>query len=368
MDPGSAPFNRPLAVRLKGPLDREALARSLSEIVRRHEVMRSIFPERNGVPVQIVLPPGPIDIAERDLTGLPSGMLESETRRIAAEAAQRTFDLARGPLLRAELLRLAANDNVLLLLMHHIVFDGWSEGVLLMELGTLYAAYSKGSQSSLPALRLQYREFAVWQQQRMSDDRLREQLSYWQEQLRDFPSALALPTDFPRAAASTLRGACRSFTFGSTFTTTLTSFARGERVTLFMVLLAAFQAVLGRYSAQDDVLVGVPTAGRTHAEVEEMLGCFMNVLVLRGDLSGNPSFRALLHRVRECAVGAYAHQELPFEKLVEALRPSRDPNRWPLFQVMFNMHVLAEAETAGRDCTCRSSPSRSIRESSADWI
>ncbi len=344
LDPQGAPFNRPLAVRLKGPLDRAALARSLCEILRRHEVLRTVFPERNGAPVQVVVPAAPVELGERDLQALPEPLREAEARRIASDAAQCVFDLARGPLVHAMLLRLAADDHVLLLTMHHIVFDGWSEGILLAELDALYAAFRDGRPSPLPEPPLQYGDFAAWQQQRISDAALAEQLSYWRRQLRDIPTALALPTDFPRAGASTSRGSRRSLMLDASLAATLAAFARAERATPFMVLLAAFSVVLGRYASQDDVLVGVPAAGRTHAETEGMIGCFMNVLVLRSDLSGNPTFRALLRRVRDTAIGAYANQEIPFERLVETLRPSRDPDRWPLFQVMFNMHALPKHE------------------------
>jgi amino acid adenylation domain-containing protein len=347
MDPGRATFNRPLALRLRGMLDRGALSRVLGEILRRHEILRTIFPEQDGVPVQVVLPARPVRIAEHDLERVPEAARETEARRIASKAAGRAFDLARGPLVRPMLLRLAARDHVLLLMMHHIVFDGWSESNLLAELGTLYAAFSAGRPSPLPEPKLQYGDFAAWQQQRDTDEYLDEHLAYWRRQLRDLPSTLALPTDFPRAGGSTARGGRVSFALDASASQRLFAFARTERVTPFMVLVAAFQAVLGRHASQEDVVVGVPSAGRTHAETEEMFGCFMNVLVLRGDLSGNPTFRALLHRIRQTALDAYAHQEVPFERLVDALRTPRAADRWPLFQVMFNMHVLPKRETAG---------------------
>ena len=242
MDPQSAPFNRPLAVRLKGSLDHAALARSLSEILRRHEVLRTVFPERNGAPVQVVVPAAPVELGERDLQALPEPTREAEARRIASDAAQCVFDLARGPLAACRCCcALAADDHVLLLMMHHIVFDGWSEGILLAELGTLYAAFRDGRPSPLPEPPLQYGDFAAWQQQRISDAALAEQLSYWRRQLQDIPSALALPTDFPRAGASTSRGGRRSLMLDAALAETLTAFARAERVTLFMVLLARVQ-------------------------------------------------------------------------------------------------------------------------------
>jgi len=340
MDPETAPFNRPLAARLRGPLEPTVLARTIDEIVRRHEVLRSIFPERNGEPIQLVLPPQPLALRVTNLTDLPESEREDEARRIAAEAARKTFDLARGPLLRAALLRLGAQDHILLLMMHHIVFDGWSEGILLGELGAIYSAFVEGRASPLPEPAIQYTDFAVWQQHRFSKDFLERPLQYWRRKLAHVPSALALQADFPRADAQTLQGGQHSLALGTELTHQLTNLARREGVTLFMVLLAAFQVLLRRYASQDDVLIGVPTAGRTHAELEGLIGCFMNVLVLRTDLSGNPTFRELLGRVRDTALRAYAHQELPFEKLVEELRPQRDPKRWPLFRVMFNMHIL----------------------------
>jgi condensation domain-containing protein len=302
MDRGHAPFNRPMALRLKGPLDRSALSRSLGEILRRHEILRTIFPEHDGAPVQMVLPPGPLELGERDLAELPEAARETEAKRIATEAARSAFDLTQGPLVRLTLLRLAADDHLLLLMMHHIVFDGWSESILLAELGALYTAFSEGKPSTLPEPALQYSDFAAWQQKSITDESLEEHLGYWRKQLRGLPSTLALPTDFPRAGASTSRGGRVSFVLDASISGKLIAFARAERVTLFMVLVAALQAVLGRHASQEDLLIGVPTAGRTHAETEEMIGCFMNVLVLRGDLSGNPTFRALLLRVREAAL------------------------------------------------------------------
>ena len=336
-DPSS---NRPLAVRLIGQLDQGALELSLNEILRRHEIMRTVFPEVESEPAQVVIPAGPLYLETKDLRHLPKPEREAQAEQIAVQEAQKVFDLANGPLVRAALLRLGTDEHVLLLLMHHIVFDGWSEGVLLRELKALYESFSGGGKvSPLPDLPIQYADFAVWQDKQLGEGALEKQLSYWKQQLEGL-SSLTLPTDYPRTKAPISQGSRQYLLVPLVLAEQLKELSRREHVTLFMTLLAAFQALLSRYTGQEDIAVGVPIAGRTHVETEGLIGCFMNVLVLRTALSGNPSFREALIRVRDMALQAYIHQEVPFEKLVEELRPERLSNRWPLFQTMFNLRNL----------------------------
>ncbi|HEU4508047.1 MAG TPA: amino acid adenylation domain-containing protein [Pyrinomonadaceae bacterium] len=269
---------------------------------------------------------------------------EAEARRLAMEESQRPFDLAAGPLLRASVLRLSEDEHVLLCTMHHIISDGWSMEVLTRELTALYKAYAKGQESPLPELPVQYADYAHWQREWLHGDVLEKQLEYWRQQLDGAPAVLELPTDYPRPAVQTFRGAHQSLTLSPELTTELKALTQREGVTLFMTLLAAFQTLLSRYSGQDDIVIGTPIAGRNRAETENLIGFFINTLVLRTDLNGNPTFEELLRRVREVALGAYAHQEVPFEKLVEELQPERDMSRAPLFQVMLVLQNTPSAE------------------------
>jgi amino acid adenylation domain-containing protein len=330
-------YNIPAALRLTGALDVAALERSLAEIVRRHEALRTTFAVADGQPVQVINPARSVPLPVTELCHLPEGQRQAEARRRTTEEARRAFDLEQGPLLRTTLLRLDDEEHLLLVLLHHIVADGWSLGVLVRELGALYPSCCAGRPSPLPPPPIQYADYAVWQRQWLQGAVLERQLAYWREQLRGLPS-LDLPADRPRPAVLSFRGAAQSFDLPSELLAALQALCRRERVTLFMTLLAAFQALLGRYAGQDDVAVGTPVANRNRAELEGLIGFFVNTLVLRADLSGKPTFRALLGRVREAALGAYAHQDLPFERLVAGLRPQRDPGRNPLFQVMFALH------------------------------
>ncbi|MBV9124651.1 MAG: amino acid adenylation domain-containing protein, partial [Planctomycetes bacterium] len=336
LEPGHPFYNIPAALRLTGALDVTALERSLAEIVRRHEVLRTTFAVEDGRPVQAIAPELTLSLPVVDLSGLPAAECESEVRRLAWEEAQRPFDLTRGPLERVTLLRLGDREHVLLLTLHHIVADGWSIGICLRELAALYTAFTSGRPSPLPELPIQYADFARWQRQWLQGDILDNQLAYWKERLAGVP-ALELPTDRPRPAVQTFRGATCSWMLSDKFSRRLQGLSRREGATLYMVLLAAFQALLHRYTGQDDIAVGSPIANRTRAETEGLIGFFVNTLVLRTDLSGNPSFRELLARVREAALGAFAHQDLPFERLVEELQPRRDLSRSPLFQVLFTL-------------------------------
>ena len=337
LDPGTSAYNLFSGYRLSGPLDVSALQRSLSEIVRRHEVLRTNFAMIEGRLVQILNPPNPIELPVIDL----SAEDEARLRQLANEEAQRPFDLARGTPLRITLLKLAPEHHVALFTVHHIVFDGWSMGIFLQEMAVLYDAFSRGAASPLRDLPMQYGDFARWQRTTLQGARLEEILSYWKEQLRDSPPLLELPSDRPRTAMQSFAGTQMPFALSPDLSNALRALGRQEDVTIFMLLLAAFKVLLFRYSGQENIVVATPVAGRDRSEIEGLIGFFVNTLVLRTELSGNLSFRGLLKRVREVALGAYAHQELPFERLVEELRPERDTSQNPLFQVMFTLQNVA---------------------------
>ena len=332
--PGSTAYNVPSAVRIRGPLDVTALERSLNEIVTRHEILRTTFSTVEGEAVQIISPPLSHSLPVVDLSGQAGTGREEEAQRLAREEARRPFDLAREPLVRVTLLRLDEEDHVLLLSLHHIVSDGWSMKVLYRELSVLYEAFSQNNPSPLTDLPIQYADFGLWQRQWLQGEILKTQLAYWKKQLGDV-ALLQLTTDRPRPALPSHQGARESIKLSKELTQKLRALSRSHDVTLYMTLLAAFQTLLFRYTEQDDIAVGSPIAGRTREETEGLIGFFVNTLVLRSDLSGNPPFRELLARVRETALGAYAHQDLPFEKLVEELQPERNIGHSPLFQVMF---------------------------------
>ncbi|HEX8189934.1 MAG TPA: amino acid adenylation domain-containing protein, partial [Pyrinomonadaceae bacterium] len=336
LEPDSPAYNIPVAVRLSGRLDHAALERALGEVVRRHEALRAVFPAADGKPVQRLDAPGPVNIALRDMRHLPAAEREAEARRMLQREAVRPFDLSRGPLLRAALWRLEEEEHLALLVLHHIVSDGWSMGVLVRELGLLYEAFAQGRPSPLPELPIQYGDFAHWQRGWLQGPALEGHLAYWREQL-DGAATLELPTDHPRPAVQTFRGARHDFLLDGELTAAVRDLSRQEGATLFMTLLAAFQTLLWRYTQQDDISVGTPVAGRTHAELENLVGFFVNTLVLRARPEGGMSVRQLLRHVREVCLGAYAHQDVPFEKLVDELRPTRDLSHTPLFQVMLVM-------------------------------
>ncbi|HEU0052705.1 MAG TPA: condensation domain-containing protein, partial [Longimicrobium sp.] len=337
LEPGSAVYNIPVAWRLGGALDEAVLERALGEVVRRHEALRTTFADVDGSPVQVVAPFGGFALPVEDLSGLGEADREAALRGRAGEEARRAFDLSAGPLFRAALLRLDAEEHVLLFSMHHIVSDGWSMGVLFRELSALYAAYHEGRESPLPELPVQYADYAVWQREQLAGEVLDRQLAYWKEQLSGAPELLELPTDHPRPPVRTYRGATVPVDLPLDLLERLQALGRSEGATLYMVLLGAFQLLLSKYSGSEDIVVGSPIAGRTRREVEELIGFFVNTLVLRTDLSGDPGFREVLRRVREATLGAYAHQDVSFEKLVVELRPERSLSHSPLFQVMFTL-------------------------------
>ena len=334
LEPGGASYNIPTAVRLKGDLDVDALGRALNEVVRRHEVLRTTFAAEGGVPRQVISPGLDLPMAVVDLEHVPDSGREAHARLLIEDEARRPFDLARGPLLRASLLRLAEREQIVLVTMHHIASDGWSIGVLVREVAALYDAFLAGHPSPLPEPTIQYADYAAWQRAWLQGDALKALLDFWSGQLAGVPT-LELPADRPRPPSMSGRGGTRSIVVPKAVVDELKVLGRKEGATLFMALLSAFQALLHRYTGQTDIVVGSPIAGRTRSELEELIGFFVNTLVLRGDLSGDPSFREILGRIRKAALDAYAHQDLPFEQLVGALHPGRDASRTPIFQVMF---------------------------------
>ncbi len=329
--PGNPAYNVPLALRIAGDVSPARLERVLEKVVHRHESLRTTFGERDGQPVQIIAPPGPWTLPLVDLSTLSAEDQDAESRRSARLEADRPFDLQRGPVLHAALLRLGEADHVLLLTLHHIVSDGWSLGVLVRDITALYG------RAPLADLPIQYADFAVWQRGWLTGEVLERQVSYWRERLAGAPAQLDIPTDRPRSAAQTYRGTHLNLPFGAGFYREITQFARRFEATPFMVLLAGFQALLGRLSGQDDLTVGSPIANRNRAEIEPLIGFFVNTLVMRGDLRGDPPFGAMLGRVRKGTLEAYAHQDLPFEHLVHELRPERHLAVTPLFQVVCAM-------------------------------
>ncbi|HZH16543.1 MAG TPA: amino acid adenylation domain-containing protein, partial [Archangium sp.] len=335
LEPGSTSYNMPAALRLVGPLDTSALQRAFSELTRRHEALRTTFSTENGTALQLIHPAAELPLTWVDLSALPEASREAEARRLATEEAARPFELARGPLLRTTLLRLDEQQHVLLMTMHHIVSDGWSMGVLVREVAALYQAFVSGRPSPLPELPLQYADYALWQRSWLHGEALDSQLSWWKQHLAGAPHALELPTDFPRPPAQSFRGSLVELRLPQALSESLAALCQKEGVTSFMALLAAFQTLLARYSGQEDVVVGSPIAGRRFSELEGLIGFFVNTLALRSRLEPGTSFRQLLQRVREATLGAYAHQDVPFEKLVEELQPQRDSSRAPIFQVMF---------------------------------
>ncbi|MFN7949388.1 MAG: amino acid adenylation domain-containing protein [Blastocatellia bacterium] len=348
-DPGNGVYNLPSVVRFTGRLDLQALESSLNAIIRRHEILHTTFSMQDGEPVQVVMPPFELRPELTDLTALPAETREAEAIRLAADEALRPFDLSCGPLLRAHLWRLAEDEHLFAVVFHHIISDGWSLGIFFRELGALYQPFASAQPAALPPLEIQYADYALWQQQQLQGHRLAEHLAFWRQHLAGAPALTGLPTDFPRPAVQRNRGAQLSEMFPAELSRDLRLLSQREGVTLFMTLLAAFQTLLQRYSQQDQIVTGTPTAGRTTSETEALIGFFVNTLALRGDLSGDPTFQELLARTRQRALGAYAHQELPFERLVEELQPVRSLSYSPVFQVMFALQngPVAESDWAG---------------------
>ncbi|MEH2375501.1 amino acid adenylation domain-containing protein [Nostoc sp.] len=343
LQPNSAFYNVPIALRLVGTLNQTALQQSLQEIIHRHEALRTNFITVDGQATQVIQTQTNWTVSVVDLNHLPTLVLsevevteqEDALRQLAKQQAVQSFDLATEPLVRATLIVLSQTEYALLMCMHHIVFDGWSVGVFLQELAELYNAHSQGQSPSLTPLPIQYADFAIWQREWLQGDVLQTQLSYWQQQLKDAPALLSLPTDRPRPALQTFAGAYQQFALSVELTDKLVKLSQEQGCTLFMTLLAAYDTLLYRYTGQEDILVGSPIASRDRSEIEGLIGFFVNTLVMRSNLADNPTFSELLLRVREAALSAYAHQNLPFEMLVEALQPERNLSHSPLFQVMF---------------------------------
>ena len=340
-EPANPAYNTSIVTRIDGPLDPRALDLTLTEIARRHETLRTTFAPDGATPVQLIHPATPIAAQRVDLSALSPDQRDAELSRLIHEHNVRPFDLVRGPIWRATLVHLDPCTHVLVLVVHHSVFDGWSVGPLYREFATLYDAFARGDDSPLPELPVQYADFAVWQRRRLRDDLLTQQLNYWREQLRE-ATVLDLPTDRPRPPVQTFAGAAQEMRLPRHLVEALKSLGRGEHATLFMTLLAAFQTLLHRYTGQDDIVVGTPIAGRTRVEVEQLIGFFVNMLVLRTDAAGDPTFREFLGRAARVAFDAYAHQDIPFERLVGELHPARDPSRNPFFQVVFALQNASQ--------------------------
>ncbi|MFN6563898.1 MAG: amino acid adenylation domain-containing protein [Nostoc sp. ChiSLP01] len=337
LSPDNDSYNMLEALRLDGTLNIVALEGSLNELVRRHEILRTTFPTVDGKPIQKIAPPTALTLPIHNLQGLSADEQTAQIRQITESQASAPFNLATGPLVQFTLLQLSAKEYVLLLKMHHIIYDGWSLNIFFGELSQLYAAFTQGLPNPLPELTIQYADFAFWQRQWLTGEVLERQLGYWQKQLVGVPPVLELPTDKPRPPIQTFQGGANSFMLDRNLTQRLQQLSQESDTTLFMTLLAAFLVLISRYSAQPDILVGSPIANRNSPQVEQLMGFFANTLALRGNLSDNPSFADFLAQVRQTTLEAYAHQDLPFEMLVEKLQPGRDLSRNPLVQVMFSL-------------------------------
>jgi hypothetical protein len=332
----NAIYNMPAALRLEGSLNHAALEQAFAEIVQRHETLRTTFTQVDGKPVPVIHQLSMVNYQlPIENLDLPPQEQERAIQKRVAEEAGRPFDLAKGPLFRTLLLQLEAQSYVLMVTMHHIISDAWSIGVLVQELSTLYEAFSQGKTSSLSPLPVQYVDFAYWQRQWLSGERYEKQLSYWQEQLAGVPALLQLPTDRPRPPIQRFQGATVHFQISSEVTLPLKTLSQQNGTTLFMTLLAVFATLLSRYSGQSDIVIGSPLANRSHRQIESLIGLFVNTLVLRINLADNPRFDELLGHVRQVALDAYAHQDIPFEQLIDELQLERSLSHTPLFQVMF---------------------------------
>ncbi|NCS48327.1 MAG: AMP-binding protein, partial [Microcystis aeruginosa BK11-02] len=346
LSPDSHSYNLLEALRLEGNLNLLALEQSLSELIRRHEILRTTFPMVEGQPIQRIAPPSPVSLPLEDLQGLSKNEQTEHLQEIAIAFSLKPFNLAKESLVQFKLIKLGSQEYVLLLKMHHIIYDGWSLSIFFDELSQLYAAFVQGLPSPLAKLSIQYADFAVWQRQWLTGEVLERQLNYWQKQLQDAPTILELPTDYPRPPIPSFRGDGQVFRLNQDLTQRLKRLSQESGATLFMTLLAAFFVLISRYSGQLDVLVGSPIANRNSSAIEKLMGFFANTLALRGDMSGNPSFLELLERVKQTTLSAYAHQDLPFEMLVEKLQLNRDLSHNPLIQVMFSLQNTPQSEAS----------------------
>lgn len=345
LEPGNPIYNIPGGIRLTGPLDQAALRSALTEIVRRHEALRTTFATVDGTPAQVIHPAGEFDLPVIDLRHLPHSERDQQLAELRETDKQKSFDLQAGPLIRASLILLKPDEYVLPVTMHHIISDGLSRGRFFSELAVLYGAFRRGEPSPLPDLAIQYADYSAWQRERLQGGILDQHLAYWRTALAGAPPLLELPTDRPRESAAGYHGSLERFTIAPKICAKLRAICSESSSTLFMLLTAAICVVLGRHSGQQDIVVGTDEGGRHQKETEPLIGFFINHLVLRMDLSGNPSFRELLDRARRTTVEAYAHQELPFDRLVEEMRPERKSSHSPMFQVLLVMlPPMAESE------------------------
>ena len=347
LEPNTAVYNIPDMHQFSGPLNLAALERSLNEIVQRHEILRTTFQTVDGGPVQVIAEAQPRELEVIDLSHVPQPLRESEAQKLAHDEGEQPFDLTRGPLFRFRLIKLAEDEHILLLTMHHIISDGWSLGVLGRELAALYQAYDEGRDSPLDELTIQYADFAVWQREWMQGDVLEKQLAYWREKLGGELPPLDLLTDRPRPAVQTYRGSSVELTLRPEVSQRLKQIGLESNATFFMTLLAAFKVLLWHYTRQQDILVGTPIANRNRTEIEGLIGFFVNTLVLRSKIKPEISFREFLTQVRETTLGAWGHQDVPFERLVEELQPERSLNRQPLFQVLLTLQTWEELKLEG---------------------
>lgn len=337
LDPDSPAYNLPRGFRVKGKLNVPVLERTLTEIVRRHEVLRTTIHVNGHEHVQVIHPPDYVSVPMIDLSHLPEAERDTQMQKFGAEEARLSFDLEHGPLLRTKLLRFADDEYAVFFTVHHIVSDGWSGGLLFNELQTLYTAFSEDRPSPLPELPIQYADYARWQREWLKGEVYERQIAYWRERLQGAPATLTLPTDRPRPSVRGSRGAVQGLWIRRDLAAELKRVSREQGTTLFMTLLAAFDILLCYSTKQTDIVVGTPVAGRMRAETEPLIGFFINTLVLRSDLSGDPTFAELLRRVKNDTLGALAHQDVPFEKLVEEFQPERNLSYTPLFQVAFTL-------------------------------
>ncbi|NEO29945.1 MAG: amino acid adenylation domain-containing protein [Symploca sp. SIO3C6] len=356
LSPDSQSYNMLDALRLEGSLDIVALEKSLNELVRRHEILRTTFPTVDGEAIQHIAEPTAFTLPIHDLQGLSAEEQTAQIQQMVKSLASKPLDLASETLVQFTLLKLNSQEHVLLLKMHHIIYDGWSLNIFFSELSKLYAAFSQGLPSPLPELPIQYADFALWQRQWLTGEVLERQLNYWQQQLADAPPVVELPTDFPRSPVQTFKGAVESFQLDQDLTQRLRQLSQNSEATLFMTLLAAFLVIISRYSGQSDLVVGSPIANRNNKSVEPLIGFFANTLALRGDLSDNPSFKEFLAQIKQTTLSAYAHQDLPFEMLVEKLQPDRDLSRNPLVQVIFSLQSALQSEGTLSGLTMQSMP------------
>jgi amino acid adenylation domain-containing protein len=344
LEPDSSFYNFPWAIRLKGFIKIDALRKTLNVLVARHETLRTTFAQINGEPVQLIAMERDQELQIIDLKNLAEDDREAEAKRLAVAESRRPFDLSKGPLLRVSLIQLGAEEYILIITKHYIISDEWSMGILWREVATLYKSFAWEAEASLPKLPIQYADFALWQREWLQGKVLEDQLAYWKRQLASAPPLLDLPLDRPRPGVQTHRGQRKRFVISKEVTVELKKLSQQEGVTLFMTLLAAFEVLLAKYSRQDDIVVGSPVANRNRMEIKDLVGFFVNTLVLRTNLSGNPTFRELLQRVKETCLEAYAHRDLPFEKLVEELHPARNLSYSPLFQVLFALQSAQESQ------------------------